>query len=79
MYEQTAAVWWQDWESLITEYENPSKRNFFFQGFIEKAVLSVSEEEKEKERVREDSIRADYKHKSPLCPLHSNLDSDVVQ
>lgn len=67
----------------LGEFDNRIRKSFqkefFFQGFIEKAVLSVSEEEKEKERVREDSIRADYKHKSPLCPLHSNLDSDVVQ
>lgn len=50
----------------------------------EKAAFSLTKRKREKgierEREREgDSIRADYKHKSPLCPMHVNLHASVVQ
>lgn len=64
----------------LGEFDNRIRKSFkkILQGSVvrEKSTLSLPERKREREM---DSIRADYKHKSPLCPLHTNLHSSVVQ
>lgn len=72
VYEQTASCLMAGLGQLDNRIRKSFKKILQGSTVREKAALSMPEREI-------DSIRADYKHKSPLCPLHTNLHSSVVQ